>query len=322
MDTLDQSSFSVYEYESLPKNSSFLANMFAGAFAGIMEHSLMYPVDAIKTRLQIVNSPYAFRTSIIRSLHWIASSEGVRSLWRGIPSVVIGAGPAHALYFGTYEFVKYQFKIYYSQKDSMLATLVSGACATVVSDALMNPFDVIKQRMQIRGSQYMSSITCARLIFKEEGIGAFYVSYPTTLTMTIPFAAIQFVIYESSLNILNPQHTYNPLSHIISGGIAGAVAAATTTPLDVVKTLLQTRGTSSDDRIRSCKGLRCAANIIYEKYGIRGFMRGVKPRIVTAMPRYVCRRVMKRLIREARLYAGCLMKLERKYGCDFHEMCD
>jgi len=28
------------------------------------------------------------------------------SLWRGLSSVVVGAGPAHAVYFATYEVVK------------------------------------------------------------------------------------------------------------------------------------------------------------------------------------------------------------------------
>ena len=30
----------------------------------------------------------------------------MRALWRGVASVIAGAGPAHAVYFGTYEFVK------------------------------------------------------------------------------------------------------------------------------------------------------------------------------------------------------------------------
>jgi hypothetical protein len=39
-----------YDYESLPPNFSLLQNMAAGAFAGIAEHSVMYPIDAIKVR--------------------------------------------------------------------------------------------------------------------------------------------------------------------------------------------------------------------------------------------------------------------------------
>jgi len=37
-----------YEYEALPENSSLYASLLAGAFAGIAEHAIMYPVDSIK----------------------------------------------------------------------------------------------------------------------------------------------------------------------------------------------------------------------------------------------------------------------------------
>jgi len=35
-------------YEGLPPNFSLAANMAAGAFAGIAEHSVMYPIDLLK----------------------------------------------------------------------------------------------------------------------------------------------------------------------------------------------------------------------------------------------------------------------------------
>ncbi|KAJ8107149.1 hypothetical protein OPT61_g9065 [Boeremia exigua] len=39
-----------HDYEALPPNFSLGANMLAGAFAGIAEHSVMYPVDMLKVR--------------------------------------------------------------------------------------------------------------------------------------------------------------------------------------------------------------------------------------------------------------------------------
>jgi len=148
----------------------------------------------------------------------------------------------------------------------------------------MNPFDVVKQRMQVHGSTYKSIGDCARTVYKREGLKAFYISYPTTLAMTIPFTAIQFAAYDSLSKLFNPRKRYDPTAHCISGGLAGAFAASLTTPLDVIKTLLQTRGTSGDDRIRNCKGLSDAAKIIHEREGMRGFMRGLQPRVVTTMP--------------------------------------
>ncbi|PUU81540.1 mitochondrial carrier domain-containing protein [Tuber borchii] len=272
------------DYESLG-GGSLTSNLVAGAFAGVMEHVVMYPVDAIKTRMQIVNpTPAAMYTGITNAVAQISSTEGVRSLWRGIASVAVGAGPAHAVYFGTYEAVKQKLGGNVGSEHHPFAVATAGACATIASDALMNPFDVIKQRMQVHGSTYESIADCARSVYRNEGFRAFYISYPTTLAMTIPFTAIQFTAYESLAKVLNPTRRYDPFSHCLSGGMAGAVAAAMTTPLDVIKTLLQTRGTSQDGRIRNSKGLLDAAKIIHEREGYRGFFKGLRPRIVTTMP--------------------------------------
>lgn len=83
---------------------------------------------------------------------------------------------------------------------------------------------------------------------------------------------------------INPSNTYSPLTHVTAGGIAGAVAAAVTTPLDVCKTLLQTRGLSSEAQIRNARGLTDAFRIIYQRQGLMGFTRGMAPRILTNVP--------------------------------------
>lgn len=41
------------DYESLP-NSTVAINMFAGAVAGITEHSVMYPLDSVKVFLNFI----------------------------------------------------------------------------------------------------------------------------------------------------------------------------------------------------------------------------------------------------------------------------
>jgi hypothetical protein len=143
---------------------------------------------------------------------------------------------------------------------------------------------VIKQRMQVHGSEFRSGITAAKTILRTEGFSAFYISYPTTLTMTVPFTAVQFSTYEFLKDTLNPSGLYSPLTHVTAGGLAGGVAAAVTTPLDVAKTLLQTRGTSKDLEIRHANGMFDALRIIGKRDGPKGFMRGMVPRVVTFMP--------------------------------------
>ncbi|RVX75311.1 hypothetical protein B0A52_00664 [Exophiala mesophila] len=275
-----------FDYEALPPNYGLSHNMLAGAFAGIAEHTVMYPVDLMKTRMQIINpSAGGLYTGLSHAVSTIYRIEGLRTLWRGMTSVIVGAGPAHAVYFGTYEVVKDLAGGNKADgKHHPLAAATSGACATIASDALMNPFDVIKQRMQVHGSTYRSLADCARTVFRAEGLSAFYVSYPTTLCMTVPFTATQFMAYESVSQMMNPRKEYDPITHCVAGGLAGAFAAGITTPLDVIKTLLQTRGLSQQDEIRNVRGLFHAAAIIKKEFGWVGFMRGWRPRIITTMP--------------------------------------
>ncbi|RCI11453.1 hypothetical protein L249_7474 [Ophiocordyceps polyrhachis-furcata BCC 54312] len=244
-------------------------------------------------------------TGVLRSAYQIASGEGFFSLWRGMSSVIVGAGPAHAVYFATYEAVKHAMGGNEAGVHHPLAAATSGAAATIASDAFMNPFDgglslcaleslamltrhdaVIKQRMQIQDSSkiYRSMVDCAKFIYRNEGIGAFYISYPTTLSMTVPFTALQFLAYESISTAMNPLKKYDPLTHCLAGAVAGGFAAGLTTPMDVVKTILQTRGTSSDPQIRGVSGFAAGCRLLYHKEGLRGFFKGVRPRVVTTMP--------------------------------------
>lgn len=272
-----------YDYEELPSTSPLTMHLIAGAAAGIMEHSVMYPFDIIKTRMQIMNSTIVY-TGVTQALQKISTTEGARTLWRGVMSVVLGAGPAHAVYFATYEQTKHMLNRITGNQANALAAGTAGGLATVVSDALMNPFDVIKQRMQMHNSQYQTIWHCARQVLRHEGLRAFYVSYPTTLVMNIPFQSIQFGFYDLFRRSLNPSGTYSPLTHVMAGGMAGAVAAALTTPIDCCKTLLQTRGASKDIEVRRASSMASAARIIYQHQGMSGFLRGMKPRVIANFP--------------------------------------
>ncbi|EIW79265.1 mitochondrial carrier [Coniophora puteana RWD-64-598 SS2] len=273
------------DYEALGSKAGLGVNMLAGALAGITEHAVMFPIDTMKTRMQVfATSPAAVYTGIGNAFTRISSTEGMRALWRGVSSVILGAGPAHAVHFGMYEAIKELAGGNDEAKNQWLATSFAGASATMASDALMNPFDVIKQRMQVHDSQFRSVFTAMKTIYRSEGLSAFYVSYPTTLTMSVPFTAIQFTVYEQIKKMLNPSNQYSPVTHMIAGGLAGGVAAGATTPLDVAKTLLQTRGSSKDPEIRRVGGMVDAFRIILKRDGLKGFSRGFTPRVLAHMP--------------------------------------
>ena len=50
-------------YESLPPTSTPTTHMLAGSAAGVLEHSVMYPVDCVKVRVRIGCVPEGVRES-------------------------------------------------------------------------------------------------------------------------------------------------------------------------------------------------------------------------------------------------------------------
>ena len=131
----------------------------------------------MQTRLQVMSSsPIRTHSGILRSLRSIKRADGIRSLWRGLPSVVVGAGssrssqnegmrlttshrsgsrnllrglrncegslgwerqdqtPSFCCWYGRLGLI-----LLHTSFNEIIAT--SGACATIASDAFMNPFD-------------------------------------------------------------------------------------------------------------------------------------------------------------------------------------
>lgn len=142
----------------------------------------------------------------------------------------------------------------------------------------MNPAEVVKQRMQMLNSPYKSVLSCALTIYKTEGFMAFYRSYTTQLTMNIPFQSIHFMVYEFMQQVTNKDGQYNPAAHMLSGAMAGGVAAAATTPLDVCKTLLNTQ------QAGRAEGMMEAVKTVYRIGGPSAYFRGVQARVMYQMP--------------------------------------
>lgn len=271
------------DYEALPSSSRVSAHMIAGAAAGIMEHSIMYPVDVVKTRMQSLEpNPKTRYKNVFDALHRIARYEGIGNSLRGINAVIYGAGPAHAMYFAVYEEMKN--RLTGSQRGQHLSNGLAGCFATVVHDVVMNPAEVVKQRMQIYDSPYKTCSDAFLVIAKREGVLAFYRSFTTQLAMNIPFQSIHFMVYEFCQDSMNYDREYSPGTHIASGGCAGGVAAAITTPLDRCKTLLNTQEKCAVSKGGTVSGLFQAIKTVYQFRGFSGFMQGVSARVIFQAP--------------------------------------
>jgi solute carrier family 25 iron transporter 28/37 len=158
----------------------------------------------------------------------------------------VGCVPAHALYFSSFEASK---KMFGADKEGHhpAAAAASGAIATFMHDSVMTPVDTVKQRLQL--GYHAGMLDCVKSMFKNEGIGAFYRSWHTTVGMNIPYGCVMVATNESLKKFLNArsgvgegkEKKFSVLNSMLAGSGSGALAAAATCPLDVIKTRLQTQ---------------------------------------------------------------------------------
>lgn len=260
--------------------------MVAGSIAGCVEHMAMFPVDTIKTRMQILGPCPIKSVSLSHALRSILKTEGPSGLYRGIGAMGLGAGPAHAVYFSIYEIFKKSLSG--GNPNNSAAHAISGVFATVASDAVFTPMDMVKQRLQLSSSPYKGVLDCVTRVLREEGFKAFYASYRTTVLMNAPFTAVHFATYEAAkrgLMEVSPDSADDNrvVVHATAGAAAGALAALLTTPLDVVKTQLQCQGICGCDRYSS-GSIRDVLRTIVKKDGYSGLMRGWIPRMLFHAP--------------------------------------
>jgi len=255
--------------------------MLAGSCAGAVEHTTMFPIDTVKTRMQAteLHGGTQYR-SVYSALRHILKFEGFRRLYSGFTAIIAAAVPSHAFYFVVYECMRVLLEIDRHQHHP-IKTMMAGGAATMAHDFIVTPLDVIKQRMQLKSSTFSNPVEAARCVCRESGWAAFIRSYPTTVLLNVPYMSTQFMVYESAKLFLRDSIFSNEESwehHLLAGGIAGGIAGVASNPLDVIKTRIQT-----DPR---CGFRRISTTIreIHFTEGIKGFTRGASARALYCIP--------------------------------------
>lgn len=310
-----QMNMNMESFELWMENSRWWRACVAGSIAGLAEHSLLYPVDTVKTRLQsIVHHKDGLQYKGFNdAFYQIVRHEGPHRLFRGLPAVLTAAIPSHAAYFGSYEYAKYKLGAT-RPGYHILATALAGVFATMSHDFIVTPFDVIKQRMQLKNCPYANICQCAIRTFKREGILSFVRSYPTTVILNIPVFSTNFVCYESfkiflstqeylKLTLSNNNNNNNNensnrnrnknskneensledswIHHLVAGGLAGACAGFISNPLDLIKTTIQT------EKSQGYRSIRHTISHIMAEHPEKGyfvFLSGATARMIYFVP--------------------------------------
>lgn len=101
-------------------------------------------------------------------------------------------------------------------------------------------------------------MSLARKIVKEEGIIAFYRSFPINYSMNIPFGSLIVVVNQKLKHLIGAKEDDHGIKFYLCGGLAGGISSIPTTPLDVIKTKLNTQycQSSNCEKMPLCNILR------------------------------------------------------------------
>ncbi|KAI1314781.1 hypothetical protein EDD11_001709 [Mortierella claussenii] len=280
--------------------------LIAGGMGGAIADFLMHSVDTVKTRLQgqpAANPPKYH--NMFHAYSTILREEGVsRGLYSGVAPAMTGSLPGTTLYFGTYEYTKRTLTA--SGCPDTIAHLAGGSLGDFIASFIYVPSEVLKTRMQLQGRynnpsfisgyNYKNTWHALQMIVKYDGVGALYQGYRATLLRDVPFSALQFAFYEKFKVEAKkwegrPDGKMSLPIETACGAIAGGLAGFLTTPLDVMKTLLQTQ-VKKPSSSSSLSGTPAVATQKYyvgiwdglkwnlKHHGvISGLFRGVGPRV-------------------------------------------
>lgn len=277
-----------------------IALLSASAAAGCFSRCFVHPMDTLRSRLMVSTTS---QKTLMGAFREVISSDGARGLYRGFGISIVMQAPAVATYLSTYDEAKERITRATSLSPTSPAVhLVSGLVAETVSAVFWVPMEVIKQRAQVRAGAMSaaSSTIIARDLMINEGPKALFKGYGLTLGVFGPYAMIYFAAYEKFKLTASNTSKITPISVddlptstvAVCASAAGALAGACTTPLDVIKTRMQTQGdavalttqSAADGGKVTYRSTWHAARVIAAEEGLRGFFKGLSARVLWIMP--------------------------------------
>jgi solute carrier family 25 S-adenosylmethionine transporter 26 len=242
-------------------------SFLSGAFAGFAVDVSLFPIDTVKTRLQSKDG------------FWKAG--GFTGIYRGLGVVTMGSIPSAGLFFASYDTVKRAFKC--SPQDGeaqgklaaipLAARQQFAACIGEATACLVRvPVETLKQQLQ--AGQHRTLREAIKANSRVGGLKGFYGGYGITMCREVPFAAIQFPLYEA---LKRKTDSNSAIVRGACGSLAGSVAAFLTTPFDVAKTRIMLRQVRKDQE--GALAMISVLRSISQEEGRAGLFRGVGPRV-------------------------------------------
>jgi solute carrier family 25 citrate transporter 1 len=262
----------------------------AGWLAGTFEIVFTYPLEFVKTQLQLQQRASTINagrstggyTSSMQCFTRTVSERGVLGLYRGGSAWVVFAGPRSAVRFSVFHQLS---ALAHSRGHTGRGTdTVCGFFAGVAEAALcQTPNQAISIKMvhdqAPNGPKRFTSLAHAvRVIYTEAGvIKGFFCGLTPAVVKGAVTNCVRFLGYGAMTRTMSArlppdQHVLSPWQTMLAGGVAGSVSAVISQPIDTVKANMM-----GLEAARFDSSLGCVRELV-RAGGVRCLFNGVGPR--------------------------------------------
>lgn len=250
-------------------------DFFAGCVGGMAGVVVGHPLDTVKVLLQTQDMKNPKFKGTIHCLQSVVTKEGLRGVYRGVTSPLLGVAGINAIVFGVYGNVQKHS----SNPESLRIHALAGAAAGLAQSFICSPMELAKSRLQVADSSSKGPVDCLLKIYGNEGVKGVFRGFGVTVGREIPAFAVYFSTYElltrSDSNL--PVSTW---SMLFAGGLAGVASWTLTYPIDMIKSRMQVDGISSSQYKNSYDCLHQTV----KTGGVSSLFRGITPTIIRAFP--------------------------------------
>ncbi|CAN8239553.1 unnamed protein product [Cochlearia groenlandica] len=255
-------------WEMLDKSKFFVLG--AALFSGVS--GALYPAVLMKTRQQVCYS----QGSCIKGAFKLGKHEGLRGLYRGFGTSLMGTIPARALYMTALEVTKSSvgsaaMRFGFTEgKASAVANAVGGLSAAMAAQIVWTPVDVVSQRL-MRVWDIDTDLPPSNAVW--------WASYSVAQRMVWGGVGCYVCKKDDNTTTIKPDSKTIMAVQGVSAAIAGSVSALITMPLDTIKTRLQVLdGEDSSKGKRGGPSIGHTVRNLVKEGGWTACYRGLGPR--------------------------------------------
>ncbi|KIJ64345.1 hypothetical protein HYDPIDRAFT_175676 [Hydnomerulius pinastri MD-312] len=157
----------------------FVANFAAGAIAGVSEILTFYPLDVVKTRMQLETGKA--KHGMVGTLSSIVREEGFGRLYRGLVPPLLLEAPKRAVKFAANDFWgKTYMNLSGEAKMTQQLSILTGCSAGATESFVVVPFELVKIKLQDKSSTFAGPIDVVKQVIRKEGALGLYAGMEAT----------------------------------------------------------------------------------------------------------------------------------------------